>query len=197
MRSAVPDPGQPGVSGGVDPGAVRPGAAVAAGPVLVAFAGLPGVGKSTLAVRVGAALRAPVLPVDPVERALGRYGLVGDVPGMAAYGAVAGLAEVQLGLGLSVVVDAVNPVASARGLWHDLAERAGVPLRVIEVHCGDEAEHRRRVEARLPAEPDPHLPTWEQTLLRRAEYEPIIGPRLVVDTTVDIDPLPAILSYLA
>ncbi|MFG2055725.1 AAA family ATPase [Micromonospora sp. NPDC048930] len=182
--------GPPAPDGRVDPGAVRPGAG---GPLLVAFAGLPAVGKSTLAVRVGAALHAPVLPVDPVERALHRYGLVGDVPGMAAYGAVAGLAEVQLGLGLSVVVDAVNPVASARGLWHDLAERAGVPLRVIEVHCGDEAEHRRRVEARLP---DEHLPTWEQTLLRRAEYEPIIGPRLVVDTAVDTDPLPGILAYL-
>ncbi|MEH1057811.1 ATP-binding protein [Micromonospora sp. CPCC 206171] len=165
-------------------------------PVLVAFAGLPAVGKSTLARRLGAALGAPVLPVDPVERALAQHGLVGDVPGMAAYQAVAGLAEVQLGLGLAVVVDAVNPVASARGLWHDLVARAGVPLRLIEVHCGDEAEHRRRVEARLPAEPDPLLPTWDQTLLRRAEYEPIIGPRLVVDTAVDLDPLPAILTYL-
>jgi predicted kinase len=166
------------------------------GQVLVVFAGLPGVGKSTLAGRVGAALGAPVLPVDPVERALARHGLIGDVPGRAAYAAVAGLAEVQLGLGLSVVVDAVNPVAGARGLWHDLAERTGVPLRVIEVHCGDEAEHRRRVEARLPAEPDPFTPTWEQVLVRRAGYEPIIGPRLVVDTTVDLDPLPAILTYL-
>ncbi|MFI6265141.1 AAA family ATPase [Micromonospora sp. NPDC051006] len=176
--------------GVVDPAAVPPGAD---GRLLVAFAGLPGVGKSTLAARVGAALHAPVLPVDPVERALARYGLVGDVPGMAAYGAVAGLAEVQLGLGLSVVVDAVNPVASARGLWHDLAERAGVPLRLIEVHCGDEAEHRRRIESRPP---DPHHPTWEQTLVRRARYEPIIGPRLVVDTAVDADPLPAVLNYL-
>jgi predicted kinase len=182
--------GGPVPPGRVDPGAVPPGAG---GPLLVAFAGLPGVGKSTLAVRVGAALRAPVLPVDPVERALAGYGLVGDVPGMAAYGAVAGLAEVQLRLGLSVVVDAVNPVASARGLWHELAERAGVPLRMIEVHCGDEAEHRRRVEARLA---DGRHPTWEQTLLRRAGYEPIIGPRLVVDTAVDADPLPGILAYL-
>lgn len=194
--TAAPDPAHPAVSAGVDPGAVRPGDAAAVGRVLVAFAGLPGVGKSVLATRVGAALRAPVLPVDPVERALGRYGLTGDVPGMAAYGAIAGLAEVQLELGLSVVVDAVNPVASARGLWHDLAERAGVPLRVIEVHCGDEAEHRRRVEARLPAVSDPHLPTWEQVLLRRAEYEPFVGPRLVVDTAVDTDPLPGILAYL-
>ncbi|MFI6129013.1 AAA family ATPase [Micromonospora sp. NPDC051141] len=180
------------LAGGVGPAAVRPGSG--GGPVLVAFAGLPGVGKSTLAVRVGAALRAPVLPVDPVERALGHYGLVGDVPGMAAYGAVAGLAEVQLGLGLSVVIDAVNPVASARGLWHDLAERSGVPLRVIEVHCGDEAEHRRRVEARPAGGQAPA--TWEQTLVRRAEYEPLIGPRLVVDTAVAGDPLPGILAYL-
>jgi predicted kinase len=171
-------------------------APVAGGQVLVAFAGLPGVGKSVLATRVGAALRAPVLPVVSVERALARYGLVGDTAWMASYAALAEVAEVQLGLGLSVVVDAVNPVASARGLWHDLAERTGVPLRMIEVHCGDEAEHRRRVEARLPAEPDPLLPTWEQTLVRRAEYEPFIGPRLVVDTAVDIDPLPGILAYL-
>ncbi|MFF5171987.1 AAA family ATPase [Micromonospora sp. NPDC000089] len=182
------------VPGGLDPGAARPGAT---GPLLVAFAGLPGVGKSMLAIRVGSALDAPVLPVDPVEQALARYGLVGDVPGMAAYAAVAGLAEVQLGLGLSVVVDAVNPVASARGLWHDLAERVGVPLRVVEVHCGDVAEHRRRVEARLPAPPGQPLPTWEQTLARRAAFEPIIGPRLVVDTAIDVDPLPAILAYLA
>ena len=165
-------------------------------PVLIAFAGLPGVGKSTLAGRVGAALGAPVLPVVPVERALARHGLVGHSAWSASYAALAELAEVQLGLGLSVVVDAVNPVASARGRWHDLAERAGVPLRVIEVHCGDTAEHRRRVEARLPAEPDPLTPTWEQTLVRRAEYEPIIGPRLVVDTAIDVDPLPAILRYL-
>ncbi|PZF99370.1 AAA family ATPase [Micromonospora deserti] len=165
-------------------------------PLLVAFAGLPGVGKSTLAARVGAALGAPVLPVQPVERALARHGLVGDAAGVAAYRAVANLTEVQLALGLSVVVDAVNPVAGVRRLWHDLADRAGVGLRLVEVYCGDEAEHRRRVEARLPAEPDPFLPTWEQTLLRRAEYEPMIGPRLVVDTSIDTDPLPAILSYL-
>ena len=73
-----------------------------------------------------------------------------------------------------------------------MAERAGVPLRVIEVHCGDEEEHRRRVEARPPEEHG----TWEQTLRRRAEYEPLIGPRLVVDTAVAADPLPGILAYL-
>jgi predicted kinase len=103
---------------------------------------------------------------------------------------------VQLGLGLPVIVDAVNPVASARGLWHDLAERTGVPLRVVEVCCADEAEHRRRVEQRRSEETGEHVPTWEQTLVRRAGYEPYIGPRLVVDTSIGGDPLPGILSYL-
>ncbi|MEU1753816.1 AAA family ATPase [Micromonospora matsumotoense] len=162
--------------------------------LLVVFAGLPGVGKSILAGQVGVALGAPVLPVDPIERALARHGLTGPGAGLAGYDALAGLAEVQLGLGTSVVVDAVNPVAGARGLWLDLAVRAGVPLRLIEVYCGDEAELRRRVEARHAA--DPLGPTWEQVRRRGTEYEPLIGPRLVVDTAVAIDPLPGILSYL-
>ncbi|MEU1886088.1 ATP-binding protein [Micromonospora sp. WMMD987] len=162
---------------------------------LVVFAGLPGVGKSTLAGQVGVSLGVPVLPVDPIERALARHGLTGHGAGLAGYDALAGLAGVQLGLGSSVVVDAVNPVAGARGLWFDLAARAGVPLRLIEVYCGDEAEWRRRVDARHAA--DPLAPTWEQTGRRGAEYEPLIGPRLVVDTTIAIDPLPAILRYLA
>jgi predicted kinase len=163
---------------------------------LVAFAGLPGVGKSTLAARLGVALNAPVLPVDPIERVLSEHGVFNDHAGLISYGSVAALAEVQLGLGLPVIVDAVNPVASARGLWHDLAERTQVPLRVIEVWCADEAEHRRRVERRHAELAGPLVPTWEQTLVRRAEYEPYIGPRLVVDTSIPGDPLPAILAYL-
>ncbi|MEV0940570.1 AAA family ATPase [Micromonospora wenchangensis] len=162
--------------------------------LLVVFAGLPGVGKSTLARQVGVALGAAVLTVDPIERALARHGLTGPGSGQAGYDALAGLAEVQLGLGTSVVVDAANPAAGTRGLWSELSERAGVPLRLIEVYCGDEAELRRRVEARHTA--DPLAPTWEQTRQRGTGYEPLIGPRLVVDTTIPIDPLPAILRYL-
>lgn len=164
--------------------------------VLVVFAGLPGVGKSTLAARVGAALGAPVLPVDPIEWALHDHGVFGDRAGLIAYDSVARLAEVQLGAGFSMIIDAVNPVSSARGRWRDLAERLGVPLRVVEVGCGDEAEHRRRVEARLADDAVPRYPNWEQTLTRRAEYEPYLGPRLVVDTAIDADPLPALLTYL-
>ena len=82
--------------------------------VLAVFAGLPGVGKSTLAGRVAAVLPATVLAVDTVDAALRRYDVSEPRPGYAAYGAVLGLAETQLRTGGSVLIDAVNPVRATR-----------------------------------------------------------------------------------
>src|SRR3954466_11398711 len=111
--------------------------------VLAVFAGLPGVGKSTLAARVATELPATVLAVDTVDFTLQRYEVTEPRPGYAAYGVVAALAEVQLEIGHHVIIDAVNPVKAARQLWVELAERLGVPLRVVEGVCGDDAEHPR------------------------------------------------------
>lgn len=165
--------------------------------VLAVFAGLPGVGKSTLAAQVAAELPATVLPVDTVDFTLQRYDVTEPRPGFAAYGVVAALAEVQLGIGHHVIIDAVNPVRSARQLWVDLADRLGVPLRVVEVVCGDDAEHRRRVEARYAARDHDGIPDWVRVLERQAEYEPYLGPRLVVDTHLAKDPVPPVVAYLS
>jgi predicted kinase len=164
--------------------------------VLAVFAGLPGVGKSTLAGQVATALPAAVLPVDTVDFTLRRYKVAEERPGFAAYGVVAALAEEQLRIGHSVIIDAVNPVKAARQLWVDLAERAGVPLRVVEVVCGDDAEHRRRVEARFAKRDHDGIPDWVRVLERQAEYEPYLGPRLVVDTCLAKEPVPPVLDYL-
>nr|WP_221376202.1 ATP-binding protein [Actinoplanes polyasparticus] len=164
--------------------------------VLAVFAGLPGVGKSTLAARVARELPACVLAVDTVDFALQRYEVVEPRPGFAAYGAVAALAEVQLGIGQHVIIDAVSPVKAARQLWVEVAERAGVPLRVIEVVVGDDAEHRRRVEKRYQNRDHEGVPDWVRVLERQAEYEPYLGPRLVVDTFLARDPVGPVLEYL-
>lgn len=164
--------------------------------LLVVFAGLPGVGRGALARRVGGRLRAAVLPVDPVRRKLTGHGLDADRALSAAYDCVTALAEVQLGLDLPVVVDAVNAVAAVRRPWEELADRVGAPIRVVEVSCGDVDEHRRRIERGIAAGAD-GAPTWEQVLVQRAGYEPYVGPRLVVDTSVGGDPLAGILDYLA
>jgi predicted kinase len=165
--------------------------------VLAVFAGLPGVGKSTLAAAVAAALPATVLPVDVVDFTLQRYEVSETRPGYAAYGVVAALAEAQLQIGHNVIIDAVNPVRAARQLWVDLAERLAVPLRVVEVVCGDDAEHRRRVEARYAARDHDGIPDWVRVLERQSEYEPYLGPRLVVDSYLAKDPVPPVVAYLS
>ena len=165
--------------------------------VLAVFAGLPGVGKSTLAAAVAAALPATVLPVDVVDFTLQRYEVSETRPGYAAYGVVAALAEAQLGIGHSVIIDAVNPVRAARQLWVDLAERLDVPLRVVEVVCGDDAEHRRRVEARFASRDHDGVPDWVRVLERQKEYEPYLGPRLVVDTYLATEPVAPVVAYLS
>ncbi|MBO3738499.1 AAA family ATPase [Actinoplanes flavus] len=164
--------------------------------VLAVFAGLPGVGKSTLAAAVAAELPATVLAVDTVDFTMRRYGVQEPRPGYAAYGVVAALAEEQLRIGHHVIIDAVNPVRSARQLWVDLAERMEVPLRVVEVICGDDVEHRRRVEERFKARDHEGIPDWVRVLERQAEYEPYLGPRLVVDTHLAKDPVPSVVGYL-
>jgi len=165
-------------------------------PVLAVFAGLPGVGKSTLAASVATALPATVLAVDTVDFMLQRYQVTEQRPGFAAYGVVAALAEEQLRIGHSVIIDAVNPVRAARQLWVDLAERMDVPLRVVEVVCGDDAEHRRRVGARFAARDHDGVPDWVHVLERQAEYEPYLGPRLVVDTFLAKEPVAPVVAYL-
>ncbi|GIE84797.1 AAA family ATPase [Actinoplanes regularis] len=165
--------------------------------VLAVFAGLPGVGKSTLAGAVAAELPAAVLAVDVVDFTLQRYAVHESRPGYAAYGVVAALAEEQLKIGHHVIIDAVNPVKAARDLWVDLAERMATPLRVVEVVCGDDAEHRRRVEERYAARDHDGVPDWVRVLERQSEYEPYLGPRLVVDTHLAKDPVPTVIEYLS
>ncbi len=165
--------------------------------VLAVFAGLPGVGKSTLAAQVAAVLPATVLAVDTVDFTLQRYDVTERRPGYAAYGVVAALAETQLRIGHNVIIDAVNPVKAAREMWVRLAESLDVPLRVVEVVVGDDAEHRRRVEARFAARDHDGIPDWVRVLERQAEYEPYLGPRLVVDTYLAKDPVPPVVDYLS
>jgi predicted kinase len=148
--------------------------------VLIVFGGLPGTGKTTLARLLAAELSAAYVRIDALEAAMGRAGLPRDERvGLAAYTVAHAVAEGSLLAGATVVVDAVNPVEEARRAWRELAHRVARPLRVIEVTCSDQAEHRRRVEQRT-ADLDHDLPTWSDVLAR--EYEPWKEERLVVDT---------------
>lgn len=118
-------------------------------PMLIAMAGLPGSGKSTIAEILAGRMGATVISVDPIEAAILRAGIESDQPtGLAAYLVAETMAEQVLLSGHSVVVDAVNAVEPARLQWRDLADRCDVKLRVVETVCSDPELHEERLSKR-------------------------------------------------
>ena len=151
--------------------------------MLIALGGLPGTGKSTLATAFAGRLRAIHLRIDTIEQAMRHAGQ--DVSAAEGYLVARDVALDNLGLGLSVVVDAVNPIEFTRNLWRHAASRCGARLLEIELVCSDDVEHRRRVESRTADIPGFVLPTWSHVQDR--EYEPWTTAE-VIDTagrTVD------------
>lgn len=147
--------------------------------MLIAFSGLPGTGKTTIARELARRLRAAYLRVDTVEQALRSYGSIKQVVA-EGYEALYRLAEDNLHLGLTVIADSVNPLEITREAWAEVVRESNVRLVNVEVICSDEAEHRRRVETRASDIPDHVLPTWDEVVNR--EYHLWTQPRIVIDT---------------
>lgn len=166
--------------------------------MLIAMAGLPGVGKSSLARALGRELRAPVLAVDAVEAAITRAGAFPTRTfevGLAAYAVVHEAATAVLDAGHSAIIDAANLVEPARAGWRALASERGVPLRWIEVVCSDPRRHRQRLEDRGTRYAGLTEPTWAEVQAR--ETEPWADERLVLDSVRPLDQLvPEALAHL-
>lgn len=137
--------------------------------MLIVFSGLPGTGKTTIARALAAKLGAVYLRIDNIEQAIRNAGVLRNDVGPSGYFVANELALSNLGLGQTVIVDCVNPVAESREAWREIASRAGVPLTDIQVICSDQDEHRRRVETRQVDVPGLTPPTWQSVLSH--EYE--------------------------
>ena len=145
--------------------------------MLIALGGLPGVGKSTLAASLAQRIGAVHLRIDTIEQAMRNVGF--EVSGPEGYIAARDLAEDNLRIGHTVIVDSVNPLPITRDYWRETAARLTVELVEIEVVCSDRSQHRLRVESRVTDIPGLVLPTWRQVLDRH--YEPWTTAH-VVDT---------------
>jgi predicted kinase len=151
--------------------------------MLIVVAGLPGSGKSTMAVDLGRALNCAVLGVDQAEAAMWRAGVSQSAPTHhAAYLVVAALAAEQLALEHDVIVDAVNGPEPARAQWRALAGQMDAELKFIVVECGDDRIFQDRIERRSRNIEGFPEPTWEGVLRRRAEFPPWTDERLVIDS---------------
>ena len=146
--------------------------------MLIAFGGLPGTGKSTIATLLASRLAATYLRIDTIEQAIRDAcpGAVGPEGYLVAYA----LAETNLRLGRTVVTDAVNPLPVTRAAFRDVAARVGCAMLEVECVCGDKNEHRRRVETRITEVSGLRLPDWEDVVGR--DYQPWPEPHLIFDT---------------
>ena len=169
---------------------------------MIVIAGLPGTGKSSLAEAAGRQLSIPVFAKDWLEGVLVRCELrpkAENVPGLgfAGYELLTTLADRQLRLGQSVILDSVAGPQTIRAQWQNLAARYGAIWRVIECICSDEPAHRARISGRVRGIPGWHELTWADVESVAAHYAPWREPRLVLDAVQPLsDNVAAVLRYL-
>jgi predicted kinase len=163
---------------------------------LVVVGGVPGTGKSTIASHAAGLLGATLLSKDVLEAALWRSGIDRTVgSGWAAYEQLGSIAETQLRLGHSVILDAVATNERIRGGWRELAAGYGARFLAVECVCSDEHVHRSRIAGRVRRIAGwPEL-TWADVVDVRSRYEPWSdGTRLILDA---VRPLPENLAAIA
>lgn len=149
---------------------------------IVILSGLPGSGKSTIAEAIAKKLAWPLFSVDPIESAILRGGLQRNFEtGLAAYLVAETLAEEHLKLGLSVIIDAVNPVQESRDMWSQLSRKYQVSLFVIECILSPKI-HKERIEVRVRGIHGIPEVTWEAVEEQRKNFIPWTEERLVLNT---------------
>lgn len=152
---------------------------------LVIFSGLPGTGKSTLANKLARELRWPLLRIDDVT---------GDVPDNAGLDfwdsrieILLGLAEAQLELGMSVIVDSVF-MNKDRYHAQAIAREHHARFRPIHTFISDETIWEERITARYLELNHPAVSTWDQIQRQRNHFrvwEP--GTALFLDAIQSVE----------
>jgi len=165
---------------------------------LIVFSGLPGTGKSTLAEAIGCTFRIPVFCKDRLEAVLWRSGITREMnSGWAGYELLTTVAESQLRLGQSAILDSVASAERIRRRWRELAAQHGATFRAVECICPDEVIHRARLNGRQRGIPGWYELDWAEVERVRVNYEAWQAERLVVDTARGVNEvMTVVMNYL-
>jgi predicted kinase len=147
---------------------------------LIALAGLPGVGKSSIARHLARRSGAIWLRIDSMDQAIWASGTAPSDLLDWTYRAAQAIAADNLSLGLDVIADCVNDCQQARDGWERAALCTAAEVKWLEVVCSDPVEHRRRIETRSSDILGLALPDWDAVVDRA--YDGWNRDRLVIDT---------------
>ena len=147
---------------------------------LIVLAGLPAVGKSSLARALAQRTGAVWLRVDSMDQAIWASGTAPADLQDWTYRAAQAVAADNLALGREVIADCVNDLQAARAGWQAAGDRAGAEVVWLQIVCSDPAEHRRRVETRTSDIAGLPLPAWDA--VRARDYQPWDRPPVTIDT---------------
>lgn len=147
---------------------------------LFIFSGLSASGKSTLARKLAAQIRATYLRIDTIENGLKNICLMNEIKG-EGYRLSYLIAQENLACGNHVIADSVNPWELTRIEWNSVATSIGAKFINIEIACSDQTEHKKRFEGReLKNKSNTSLLTWD--LIINRDYQEWNMPRVYIDT---------------
>ncbi len=152
---------------------------------LVAFKGMPGSGKSSMARALSHRRGWPLVDKDDIKDIIDGHA---DDSGGLSYATMFNVARRQLLQGLSVICDSPLTYANVYARARQVAAETGALLAIIECRCNDDRILRQRIEARkalnLPAH---HTTDWERFRAYRESVAtktyPIRDRHLILDTT--------------
>ena len=156
------------------------------GSTFIVMRGYPGTGKSTIARAIAAALHTPLIDRDILRQKA--VDIFGDLPevGHFSYELMFALAEEQLRLGLSVVVDTPLTYRATYEQAKELARTFQTPMLVVHCQCPPEVQ-KRRLEGRKGKVSEFQITSWEEWMQWKPRFEDFDDGGCVIDTSNPLD----------
>lgn len=152
-------------------------------PVLIAFCGLPGVGKSTASGYAAEQCAVPRYRSDEVRKSLFEDPSYTDAEIERTYEELLSRARAELARGESVVVDATFNSTAYREMAAETAHDVGAEVLFVRVTCSHEIV-RERIRAREGNLSDADVAVYEE---HRAAFDPFERAHVVVDNSGSVE----------